>query len=237
MYQGIMGRVKAPNLSETIRNELIRLITSGVLKPGTRLNEVHLAESLGVSRGPVREAARELEGLGLTTSRPRQGFYVTDYTDTEIIEIYELSPWIHQALIHDFIAYSDAETCTQILRDIDTIRCDTVAEFSESLLQFRQRMLAHVHNRYLAEHALGLFRRFFIVAALVRADDVEGRIARIINTSRALWQALAQRDEAEAIRIMQEDSAYWLRDVPPRFPHNSEIPSRSNRDSDEGPRT
>ncbi|MGE6786514.1 GntR family transcriptional regulator, partial [Ensifer adhaerens] len=68
-----VSRVQATSLSQAVRDELVRLITNGTLKPGTRLNEVHLAESLGVSRGPVREAARELEGLGLTMSRPRQG--------------------------------------------------------------------------------------------------------------------------------------------------------------------
>jgi DNA-binding GntR family transcriptional regulator len=217
MYKDVVQRLKSRNLSEVVRDELIRLITQGVLQPGVRLNEVHLAEQLGVSRGPVREAARELEGLGLTTSRPRQGFYVADFTDAEIVELYEVSPWIHQALVQDFLTYSNAETCRSILLDIDSVVTDTVPAFSESLLQFRQRMLEHVHNRYLAEHALSLFRRFYIVAALVRAEHGAQRMQRIIETQRLFWTALAERDEPRAVEIMQADSQYWLQDIPPRF--------------------
>lgn len=223
MYKDVQ-RLKSPNLSEVVRDELIRLITQGVLKPGTRLNEVHLAEQLGVSRGPVREAARELEGLGLTTSRPRLGFYVADFTDAEIVELYEVSPWIHQALVRDFMTYSDAETCSAILRDVDSIATGSVPEFSETLLQFRQRMLDHVHNRYLAEHALSLYRRFYIVAALVRAEDAARRMKRIIETQRLFWAALAERNQPKAIEIMEADSRYWLQDIPPRFSHADDLP-------------
>ncbi|MER9580736.1 GntR family transcriptional regulator [Mesorhizobium sp. M0276] len=218
MYKDVI-QLKSPNLSEMVRDELIRLITQGVLKPGTRLNEVHLAAKLGISRGPVREAARELEGLGLTTSRPRQGFYVADFTDAEIVELYEVSPWIHQALVYDFMTYSNAETCRAILRDVDRIQTGSIPAFSETLLQFRQRMLDHVHNRYLAEHALSLFRRFYIVAALVRAEDGARRMKRIIETQYFFWAALAEHDQIKAIEIMQADSRYWLQDIPPRFSH------------------
>lgn len=217
MADDIIGLVRSKSLSESVKEELIRLITSGTLKPGARLNEVYLAERLGVSRGPVREAARELEGLGLTISRPRLGFFVAEFSDAEIIEIYEVSPWINQALVVDFMTYSDAETCSAILRDVGTIRTDCVETFSESLLQFRQRMLRHVHNRYLAEHALSLYRRFYIVAALVRADDVSDRMERIMDTQRRFWSALVDRDRDAAAELMRADSQYWLDDIPPRF--------------------
>ena len=205
------------SLPEIVRDELIRLITSGMLRPGSRLNELQLSEQLGVSRGPIREAMRELEGLGLTQSRPRVGFYVADLTDKEIVELYEVSPWISQALIRDFMTYSDAETCRAILREVDDIDRNGVLPFSQSLLAFRQRMLGHVHNRYLAEMALLLYRRFFIVAALVEADDVAERIERIIDTQRRFWSAMAERDAAAAETIMRDDAEYWLRDVAPKF--------------------
>ena len=88
MYEQIVTRLRSSNLSESVRDELIRLIVGGVLKPGDRLNEVHLAERLGVSRGPVREAARELEGNGLIVSKPRLGFYVADFTASEIVDAF-----------------------------------------------------------------------------------------------------------------------------------------------------
>lgn len=217
MYKDMVTRVQSGSLSTAVRDELIRLITTAVLKPGDRLNEVHLAEQLGVSRGPVREAARELEGLGLTISRPRQGFYVADYSDAEIIDIYEVGAWVGQAVVHDFMTYSDLAARREILADIATISRASTQAFSETLLAFRQRFVAQIHNRYLAEHALSLYRRYYIVAALIRAEDAAGRIARIIDTQQALWSAMAADDRALAERIMAEDAAYWIKDVPPRF--------------------
>ncbi|MER8748009.1 GntR family transcriptional regulator [Mesorhizobium sp. M1050] len=217
MYEDVVHQMKSPNLSEVVRDELIRLITQGALKPGARLNEVHLAKQLGVSRGPLREAARELEGLGLITSRPRKGFCVADFTEAEIVDLYEVSLWVHQALANDFMTYSNVEICRMILLDVDSIKTGSVPEYSETLLQVRERIVKHVHNRYLAEHVLSLYRRFYIVGALVRADDKPGRMRRVIETQRSFWAALAERDQAKAVEIIQADSRYWLRDIPPRF--------------------
>lgn len=210
-------RIKAPSLSERIRDALLAMLADGALRPGERLNEVHLAEHLGTSRSPVREALRELEGLGVVSSRPRHGFYATELTDHEIIELYEVSPWIHEALIRDFMHYTTPEICAEIARGIDTIDMANVQVFSTSLLAFRQSFLAHAHNRYLADQALGLYRRFFIVAFLVQAEDIETRMERIVATLRMLWQALEQRDVAAARAIVQADCDYWLKDVAPRF--------------------
>lgn len=213
-----LSRLSTPaSLPEVVRDELIQLITSGVLRPGSKLNELQLSEQLGVSRGPIREAMRELEGLGLTQSRPRVGFYVADLTNKEIQELYEVSPWINQALIFDFMTYSDTETCRAILREIDSIKTDGVLSFSQSLLAFRQGMLDRVHNRQLAEMALLLYRRFFIVAALVEADDVAERIERIIDTQRRFWSAMTDREVTVAETIMRDDAEYWLHDVAPKF--------------------
>ena len=115
------GKLRPVSLSDSVREELISLIVAGVLKPGQRLNEVHLAERLGVSRGPVREAARELEGQGLIVSRPRLGFYVADFSATEIVDLYEIKIWIDRALIQDVIRYWPDEARQATLAGIDLI--------------------------------------------------------------------------------------------------------------------
>lgn len=71
--------------------ELIRtMVLEGTLRAGERLNEVALAESLGISRGPVREAIKRLSGQGLLTMAPRRGAFVKSYEPKEIIDLYEL---------------------------------------------------------------------------------------------------------------------------------------------------
>ena len=212
-----VGKVESKGLSETISEELLRLIAQGLLKPGERLNEVHLAESFGVSRGPVREAARELEGQGLVVSRPRQGFYVSDFTADQIVDLYEVKRWIDPGLINDVLTYMDGETRLEVLADIDTSDPSEKVAFSTTLFAFRQRLVAKLHNRILAAHALSLYRQFHIVSALIDVPDPQARISRIVKTLRLFWTALADGDENKARQIMREDADFWRRDVAPRF--------------------
>lgn len=212
-----IGKVTSKGLSETIGEELVSLIANGVLKPGQRLNEVHLAESFGVSRGPLREAARELEGQGLVISRPRQGFYVADFTARQIVDLYEMKGWIDQAIIHDVMTYLDRATCLEILADIDSIVTTDKVSFANSLFAFRQRFVARLHNRILATQALSMYRQLHIVTALIDVSDSEDRIARIVQTLRDFWQALAEGNSAHAWQVMQDDAAFWRKNVAPHF--------------------
>jgi DNA-binding GntR family transcriptional regulator len=79
------------SLGGKVQRELERLIVEGALQPGERLNEVALARRLGVSRGPVREAARALERTGLVTVITNRGAFVRTLTLDEAMEIYELN--------------------------------------------------------------------------------------------------------------------------------------------------
>jgi DNA-binding GntR family transcriptional regulator len=65
-------------------------IIDGNFRPGERLNETLLAERLGVSRAPVREAFSVLEKEGLIVNVPRRGSFVINFTDKDIEEIYTL---------------------------------------------------------------------------------------------------------------------------------------------------
>jgi len=65
-------------LREVVFNSIRGAIISGVLKPGERLMEVQLAEKMGVSRTPIREAIRKLELEGLVVMIARKGAYVAE---------------------------------------------------------------------------------------------------------------------------------------------------------------
>lgn len=67
-----------------------RMILSGELPPGCKLNEVNLAERLGVSRGPLREAFRTLEESGLIQQEKNRGAYVRIITLAQAADIYEV---------------------------------------------------------------------------------------------------------------------------------------------------
>jgi DNA-binding GntR family transcriptional regulator len=77
-------------LREVIFNTLREAIIIGELKPGERLMEVQLAEKMGVSRTPVREAIRKLELEGLVDMRARRGAQVADLSVKDIMDVLEV---------------------------------------------------------------------------------------------------------------------------------------------------
>lgn len=77
-------------LREVIFNTLREAIIVGELKPGERLMEVQLAEKMGVSRTPVREAIRKLELEGLVEMLPRKGAHVADLSVKDIMDVLEV---------------------------------------------------------------------------------------------------------------------------------------------------
>lgn len=77
-------------LRDVVFHTLRRAILTGQLKPGERLMEVHLANKLGVSRTPIREAIRKLELEGLVTMIPRRGAEVAQITEKSLKDVLEV---------------------------------------------------------------------------------------------------------------------------------------------------
>ncbi len=69
---------------------LMQRIRRGVLAPGVRIRAEEVAEEIGMSRMPVREALRRLDSEGLVTLRPNRGAVVTGYEADEILELFEI---------------------------------------------------------------------------------------------------------------------------------------------------
>ena len=77
-------------LRDVVFNTLRKGILTGELKPGERLMEIHLANRLGVSRTPIREAIRKLELEGLVTMIPRRGAEVANITEKNLKDVLEV---------------------------------------------------------------------------------------------------------------------------------------------------
>ena len=77
-------------LRDVVFNTLRRAILKGELKPGERLMEIALAEKLGVSRTPIREAMRKLELEGLVVMIPRRGAQVANITEKDLNDVLEV---------------------------------------------------------------------------------------------------------------------------------------------------
>lgn len=77
-------------LRDVVFNTLRKAILTGDLKPGERLMEIHLADKLGVSRTPIREAIHKLELEGLVTVIPRRGAEVAQITEKSMKDVLEV---------------------------------------------------------------------------------------------------------------------------------------------------
>ena len=77
-------------LRDVVFNTLRQAILKGELKPGERLMEIALAERLGVSRTPIREAMRKLEQEGLVVMIPRRGAQVANITEKDLNDVLEV---------------------------------------------------------------------------------------------------------------------------------------------------
>lgn len=86
----IRTRAKAPGLTQRAYEQLHEAIVGGRIGPGEALFEVNLAESLGMSRTPVREALRVLEREGLVEALPSRGYRVPHPSIEDLRELFEM---------------------------------------------------------------------------------------------------------------------------------------------------
>ena len=99
--------VQSNSLPMLVQKELERMILAGDLAAGAKLNEAAVADLLGVSRGPVREAFRALEESGLVRLEKNRGVFVRQIPIEEADEIYEL-----RAVLDEFVGRRLAQTVT-----------------------------------------------------------------------------------------------------------------------------
>ncbi|MDQ7905564.1 GntR family transcriptional regulator [Phytohabitans sp. ZYX-F-186] len=84
------GGLRRTTVRDVAENAIREMILAGELSPQTRLNEVTIAEELGISRGPLREAIQRLASEGLLEIVPHKGAFVTAVEEKELRQLYEL---------------------------------------------------------------------------------------------------------------------------------------------------
>lgn len=127
-------------LGEVVFEYLRNAILAGELKPGERLMEVTIADQLGVSRTPVREAIRKLEKESFVIMIPRKGAYVADLTKKDILEVLEI-----RKELEGFAAYLAAERMS--LSEKESLG-RVVEKFNESLLNMDKKNMIESDNEF-----------------------------------------------------------------------------------------
>ncbi|MYZ49946.1 GntR family transcriptional regulator [Propylenella binzhouense] len=197
---------RSQSLSGIVLCELERMILSGELASGERLNEQKLAAKLGVSRGPIREAARALESAGLVTLVANQGMFVRRIGVEEAAELYDM-----RAVVFGF-------ACARLARSARTDQIEAlrglVAEMEEAVaaadpsryyrlnLRFHDTVLAFAGHK----RAVQIYESLLKEAHLCRQRSLQpvASMRESNEEHRRMVEAIASGDPDLARRVAED---------------------------------
>jgi DNA-binding GntR family transcriptional regulator len=191
------------SIPQLIVNELEEMIIAGTLRGGDRINESAMANRLGVSRGPVREALRQLERGRLVEFRTNRGMFVREITVEEAGKLYDiranlfgLAGRLGTALVTT--AYVD-ELRNMVKRLEDAVETD---DYYPLNVKLHRALVTLCDNSRLVElyeavsKELHLFRRHGLLPISARRTSNEQH--------RHIVDAMDVRDASEVERVMVE---------------------------------
>jgi DNA-binding GntR family transcriptional regulator len=196
--------IRRKNLREEAVEILRAAILGGELEPGSIHSAVSLAEQLGVSPTPVREAMLELSRLGLVEVLPNRGFRVTVIDDQDLDEIAELRTLLEVPALEQVIERASDEGLDQLDQQLQELEAaadrNDVPAFLVADRAFHLGLLELAGNRRLVEIVAGLRDQTRIVGlhSLAAAGTLQASAAE----HRPILQAVRARDVAEAERLM-----------------------------------
>ena len=197
-------------LYEEVAELLRQRIFNRALEPGSWIDELRIAEELGISRTPLREALKVLAAEGLVTMKVRRGAYVTEVSEQDLRDVYHLL-----ALLESDAAAVVANTAT----DAQLIELQALHQELEKAVadrdrffaineRFHMRMLALANNRWRDQMVADLRK----VMKLNRHNSLfkNGRLQESLAEHRAVVTALVARQAVEAAQRMREHFANGL---------------------------
>ena len=224
--------VQSHSLPALVGREITHRILAGELPAGAKLNEADIAQHLGVSRGPVREAFRALEASGLVRLEKNRGVYVREVSRDEADQIFEL-----RALLDEFAGRKAAQRASAedvgalatLVERMDAATRDGDADgYFELNLAFHDRVVALAGNDKLCE----LYRRLVNELSLFRraSFDQAANLPRSAAEHRAIVDRIAARAPAEAGRLLHDHAmASRERARHARAPATAGVPRRPRR--------
>lgn len=201
----------------SLYRRLLDEIRAGRLAPGARLREVELAERLGVSRTPVREAMRLLEADGLVVHQPRLGAVVRSLDYAEIMELYEMRAVLEGTAARLAArAASDVELAELVALNADfAAAADDQARAAEINRQFHLILQDAAKNRFLIKSISTLQRTMMILGptTLMQRDRATAAVAEHDRILAALNARDGARAETEMRAHIEAAQRARLRDL------------------------
>ena len=142
-------------LRDVVFNTLRQAILRGELKPGERLMEIQLANKLGVSRTPVREAIRKLELEGLVLMIPRKGAEVADISEKslkDVLEVREALEELAARLACDKITKEGINRLKEAAQDFrSALKSNDITQMAEADVRFHDVICNTTENQKLGQ--------------------------------------------------------------------------------------
>lgn len=202
----IFSPVSADTLSGKIAEKLTEAIERGELPLGSRIQEASLARQMGISRGPLREALRLLEGRKLVTRTPNFGARVCALSDGDIIEMFQ----IRESLEGTACRLATERMTPEVLAELDELLLLHEKQIGEGTsyyqtsgdLDFHFRIARASGNARL-EHLLCEELYYFIRIHRYRSSAMPGRAHKALSDHRAIVKAMREGKGEKAETLMR----------------------------------
>ncbi|MDD4774917.1 MAG: GntR family transcriptional regulator [Syntrophomonas sp.] len=193
-------------LRELVLDAIRNAIMNGSLQPRERLMEIQLAEELGVSRTPIREALRKLELEGFIVMVPRKGAYVADLTFKDIADVFEIRAALEglaAGLAAERITEEELESMERLLvGKQEAITSGDIDKLVEVDTSFHELLYKASRNERLANIISNLreqIQRFRLTSL-----SFPGRNKESLQEHKQLVEAIQSRDSQLARHLAQE---------------------------------
>ena len=189
-------------LRDVVFNTLRRAILKGELEPGERLMEIALANKLGVSRTPIREAIRKLELEGLVVMIPRKGAEVARITEKDLRDVLEVRTSLEKLAIElacDRITEDDIHDLKLACKDFEeSFGKDDLTTIAEKDVAFHDIIFRSTKNARLIQ-ILNNLREQMYRYRVEYLKDVESR-KTLVEEHYAVYRALKARNQQQAVK-------------------------------------
>lgn len=187
-------------LRDVVFNTLRQAILTGELKPGERLMEIHLANKLGVSRTPIREAIRKLELEGLVVMLPRRGAEVASITEKslkDVLEVRRAMDGLCVELACDRISEEELqELQTACTAFEEATKTKDTKEIAKTDVAFHDIILAATGNQRLIQLVNNLSEQMYRYRFEYIKDESQHH--RLIEEHKIIYDSIARKDKITA---------------------------------------
>jgi len=144
-------RITADELSKQAYKKVKKMIVSKKLVPGQKIVQEQLADKLGISRTPLRSALQMLEAESLIESIPRRGVVVREFSDAEIIEIYDCRIALEGTAIRLFTKKASQSEIDQLRNLLSPFEGDKIDErsYQKTDSEFHDGIIKNCGNTFL----------------------------------------------------------------------------------------